>query len=441
MSLLVVGMSHRSAPVSLLERATIPAGELPAALATLMAGPALSEAMALSTCNRVELYAEVDRFHPGVNELSELLAKRSGTDVAGLGGHLYVHYEDAAVAHLFTVAAGLDSMVVGEAQILGQLRTAYAAAGAAGTAGRRMHEVIQRALRVGKRVHSQTGIDAAGASLVTVGLAEAGRRFGELGGRSALVCGAGSMAALAVATLRRAGVVDVTVTNRTPERAERLASTVGGCTVGFDMLEDALSTVDIMVSTTGAVGVVISADTIERAMKVREGRPLFVLDLALPRDVDPRADDIEGVTLVDLEALGGVLTCAEVGAEVGAGVEAARALVAEDVAGFLAEQRSVEVAPTVTALRSRAATLVDTELARLSGRLPGLDATVRAEVESTVRRVVAALLHTPTVRVKELAGAPGGNTYARALRELFELDPSTPEVVARATVTVEGPAR
>jgi len=432
MSFLVVGLSYRTASVDLLERASIAVAEIPAVLADLMGSQHVAEAMALSTCNRVELYAEVDKFHGGVNDLSDTLAARAGTDVVALGSHLYVHYEDAAVQHLFTVAAGLDSMVLGETQILGQLRTAYASAQAAGSAGRALHELTQQALRVGKRAHSATGIDAAGASLVSAGLAEAKRLVGGLAGRSALVCGAGSMAALAVATLGRAGVSDIVVANRTPERARLLAATVGGRSIALDDVEAVLATVDIVVSSTGATGVVVPVDVVERAVRLRGGRPLFFLDLALPRDVAPLAGAIDGVTIVDLDALSAVLAGAEVQAE----VEAARMIVAEEVVNFLAAQRSGEVVPTVTALRSRAAALVDAELARLAGRLPDLDVTIRTEVEATVRRVVASLLHTPTVRVKELATTPGGDTYAQALRELFELDPAATEVVARAALPI-----
>jgi len=444
-SLLVVGLSHRTATVDLLERASIAVTQIPAVLTDLMGSPHVAEAMVLSTCNRVELYAEVDKFHGGVNDLSDSLAARTGIDVATLGAHLYVHYADAAVQHLFAVAAGLDSMVLGETQIIGQLRTAYAAAQATGTAGRAMHDLTQQALRVGKRAHSATGsatgsvtgLAAAGASLVTAGLAEAERRCGRLAGRSTLVCGAGSMAALAVATLRRAGVDDIFIANRTPERARLLAAGAAGRSISLGDLEPVLSTVDIVVSCTGATGVVVPVEVVERAVKLREGRPLFVLDLALPRDVDPLAGAIDGVTVVDLDALSVALADTEVHSE----VEAARMIVAEEVVNFLAAQRSGEVAPTVTALRSRATALVDAELARLAGRLPELDAVTRAEVESTVRRVVATLLHTPTVRVKELATAPGGDTYAQALRELFELDPAATEAVARVALPVPTVAR
>ncbi|MEP6696262.1 MAG: glutamyl-tRNA reductase [Pseudonocardiales bacterium] len=433
MSLLVVGLSYRSAPVPLLESTAVAAADLPEVLGALLAGPDVSEAMVLSTCNRVELYAEVGKFHSGVKHLSDLLAARAGADLSTLGGHLYVHYGDAAVQHLFTVAAGLDSMAVGEAQILGQLRNTYAAAQQAGTAGRELHELSQSALRVGKRVHTETGIDPAGTSLVAVGLAEAGRLSGGLAGRTVLVCGAGATAGLVATMLQRAGVGDLVVANRTPERGAALAGTVQGRSVSLDAVEDILAGVDIVVSATAAAGVVIPADVVERAMKVREGAPLLALDLALPRDIDPQAADCDGVTLIDLEHLRRILATGGGTAD----VERAVAIVAAELGAFLATRRSLAVAPTVTALRSRAAAVVDAELTRLAGRLPELDAAARVEVELTVRRVVATLLHAPTVRVKELATTPGGETYAHALRELFELDPAATAAVTQALMTVE----
>ncbi|MGB9377821.1 MAG: glutamyl-tRNA reductase, partial [Mycobacteriales bacterium] len=249
---------------------------------------------------------------------------------------------------------------------------------------------------------------------------------------SALVCGAGSMARLAVSTLHRAGIVSIVIANRSPEAARQLAATVSGRSAGLDDLATELAGVDIVVSATAAGATVVPASAIEKAMSGRSGRPLFVLDLAMPRDVDPLSGAVDGVTVVDLETLSAALADPGMRAE----IEAARTIVAAEVVKFLAAQRSGDVAPTVTALRSRAAALVDAELARLASRLPDLDPATRAELEATVRRVVATLLHTPTVRVKELATAPGGDTYAQALRELFELDPAATEAVARAALPV-----
>ena len=430
-----MGVSHRTAPVALLEKVSLGLRDT-AQVAEQLRAPSgaepvpVAEAVVLTTCNRVEVYADTEGFHAGVDAVSDLLARASGVPLAELSEHLYVHWEGQAVAHLFQVACGLDSMVVGESQILGQLRRAYGASGSG--AGRVLHELFQKALRVGKRAHSETGIDEAGRSLVSVGLERAVAAVGPLEGRDVLVVGAGSMGALAGSTLRRAGVARITVANRTAENARRLATSLEGTGIGLDALEDALRTADVVVSSTGARGTVVPLDVVRRAVAARDGRPIAFLDLALPRDVDPAVRELSGVTLVDLETLQRVLDSTAVGAD----VAAARAIVHEEVGAFLAWQRASRVAPTVAALRSRAREVVESELLRLDARLPGLDERARAEVAGAVHRVVSTLLHTPTVRVKELAEAPAAASYAEALRELFGLDRAAPAAVAVAPVAV-----
>ena len=439
MSLLVVGLSHRTAPVSLLERAVVGPDQLAGVLHELLRTDHISEVMVLSSCNRVEVYAEVDRFHGGLQDISTVLANRVGLDVPSLGEHLYVHYEDAAVLHLFSVAAGLDSMVVGESQILGQLRTAYTAAAELDAVSRELHEVCQHALRAGKRVHAETGIDRAGASVVSVGLHEAARVLGPLAGRRALVVGAGSMGALSASTLVRAGIAELVVANRSPERARRLVAsltTPDGPIVRAVTLDDVpaeLVRADVVVGCTGSIGAVLPAAVVEAALPARAGRPLVLLDLALPRDFDGAAGALTGVHYLDLEAL------AEPAVRLGAhdDVDQARLIVDQEVAGRLGARRAGAVTPTVTALRARAAEVVDAELARLDARLPGLDSTTRAEVARSVHRVVQTLLHAPTVRVKELAERPGGDAYADVLRELFDLDPAATAAVAAVTRPAE----
>jgi glutamyl-tRNA reductase len=432
MSVLVVGISHRSAPVSLLERVTVGVGDDMALQQLRTTGP-VGEAVVLATCNRVEVYADTEGFHSGVDAVSDLLSRLSGVPLEELSRHLYVHWEAQAVLHLFTVAAGLDSMVVGESQILGQLRRAYATARGDDTAGRVLHELFQRALRAGKRAHAETGIDEAGRSLVTVGLEHAAAAVGQVSGCEALVVGAGSMAALTGSTLRRQGASRVVVANRTLEHGRRLATSLDGEAIALDDIEDALARADIVVSCTGATGLVLDASTVERGMKRREGRPIALLDLALPRDIEESVRQLPGVTLIDLAALQAVLDSSETGIE----VDAARAIVTEEVGTFLAWQMAGRVAPTVIALRSRAEEVVAAELDRLTSRLPDIDERSRAELEATVRRVVEKLLHTPTVRVKELTEAPEGLSYAEALRELFGLDRAAPAAVATAPLALE----
>jgi glutamyl-tRNA reductase len=480
-SLLAVGVSHQTAPVALLEQFAMGADETVKALHELVGSDHVSEAIVLATCNRVEVFAEVDRFHGGVTDVSRVLARQAGATVEELSPYVTVHYEDQAVAHLFTVAAGLDSMVVGETQVLGQLRNAYALAREQGTVGRAMHPVAQRALRVGKRVHSETGIDKAGASLVSVSLDRAEERIGSLAGRPVLVVGAGSMGALAATTLARRGAT-VSVSSRTPAHAERLAASVEGRAAELADLPAEVAAADVLVTCTGARGLVVGTEVVADAMATRPDRPLVVIDLALPRDVDPGVAALPGVHVVDLALLqgergtallqgergtallqgergtallpgergtsllpgergtallpgergtGGRSTASPVAAD---DVAAAHVLIEAETALLRAERQAAAVAPTVSALRSQAAEVVDAELLRLSTRVPDLDARARAEVARTVRRVVDKLLHEPTVRVKELASAPGGVDYADALRALFGLGIDAEVLPARTSL-------
>jgi glutamyl-tRNA reductase len=416
-SILVVGLSHRSAPVALLERTAMTGDRLVKLLHDVYGSANVGGAVVVSTCNRIEVYADVEKFHAGVSAISELLSRHSGVPLDELSRHLYVHYEERAVQHVFSVACGLDSMVVGEGQIAGQLRTALKLAQKYGTVDRSLNEAIQQALRVGKRARNETGIDRAGASLVSVGLS----RAGSLEGRRALVVGAGSMSSLAAATLAREGIGEIVIANRTYERGVRLAEATEAPARAIRLadLGEALAEADIVVSCTGATGLVITPDMIKS--------PVFLLDLALPHDIDRAVRDLPGVTLVGLDDLS---TADDAPAE--ADTDAVRRIVAEEVKAFQLSLIAATVAPTVVALRSKAADVVDAELGRLGGRLPELDDKARAEIAQTVRRVVDKLLHAPTVRVKELAASPGGDTYADALRELFDLDPKAPEAVIRA---------
>jgi glutamyl-tRNA reductase len=445
MSLLVVGLSHRSAPVSVLERAALTEDARAALVRGALAAEPAAEAVVLATCNRIELYADVDRFHAGVAELSTLLARHSGVGLDELVPYLYVHYEDRAVHHLFSVACGLDSMVVGEGQILGQIKDTLQLGQELHSVGRMLNDLFQRALRVGKRAHSETGIDRAGQSLVTFGLDQLAKAIGGTGfadwgsGKRALVVGAGSMSALAATTLARAGVRDIAVANRTHERAERLAkATTGGRPVRMDELLAELPHLDIVISCTGATGLVIDGETVARALPTRiAATPIGLLDLAMPRDIDPVLHKTEGAHLVDLETIGQAVADAPLAAD----VDQVRKIVSAEVAAFGAAQRAAHITPTVIALRSMAADLVAAELARLDGRLPDLDDKARAEVTQTVRRVVDKLLHAPTVRVKQLAGEPGGAGYADALRELFDLDQQMVAAVSRADSLVDDESR
>ena len=452
MSVLVVGLSHKSAPVTTLERAAIGGDTLGKLLRDVAHLPDIAETFVISTCNRVEVYAEVGRFHGGVNGVCELLAQYSGIPAGELTGSLYVHYEDRAVQHLLAVASGLDSMVVGEDQILGQVRTALRVAGDHGTLGRSLRDLGRLALRTGKRARAETGIDRLGISLVSVGIELAVSMLGAdpsagvssgtvspispngpsfLSGRHVLVVGAGAMSGLAVATAARSGAARVVVANRTRPRAERLAAGVGGGVADFADLPQAIAEADLVISCTGAGGLVITESKVRAALAKRAAdRPLVLLDLAMPRDVDAAAATLPGVSVIGLDELRGSGEDA-VGADE---IAAVRAIVEEEFAAYGSAVRAAQVTPTVVALRAKAATVVDAELVRLAGRLSehGVSGHALEEIAQTVRRVVDKLLHAPTVRVKELASSPGGEEYAAALRVLFDLDPRAVEAVTRA---------
>lgn len=446
MSVLVVGLSHKSAPVAVLERAAVSGDTVTKLLRDVVQAEPVAEAFVVSTCNRVEVYADVDRFHAGVTAICELLARHCGVPSHELTQYLYVHYEDRAVSHLLAVAAGLDSMVVGEDQILGQVRSAVKLAAEHGTAGRVLGELGRLALRTGKRARAETAIGRAGLSLLSAAVELAAASLGPLrpgadplAGRDVLVVGAGSMSGLATATAARSGAASITVANRTRKHAERLAASVSTVTTTVTGLADlpaAIAAADVVISCTGATGQVITGDMVSATLAAREpGGALVIMDLAMPRDVEPAVADLPGVVLIGMDQLS-----EHAGAVRDDDVAAVRTILEAELAAYQSAMDAARVAPTVVALRAKAAGVVDAELARLAGRLSADDLSGHAldEIAQTVRRVVDKLLHAPTVRVKELAGSPGGEEYAAALRVLFDLDPRAVEAVTRAAPEQEG---
>jgi glutamyl-tRNA reductase len=414
MNLLVVGASFRTAPVETLERLAIPAEEVPLFARRLLAGRYVTEAIVMSTCNRIEVYAAVSGFHGGLSDIAAELAAQAGTSIEDISGHLYVRHESQAVQHAFSVAAGMDSLVVGEAQILGQLRDAYQVAREAGTVSRLLHELMQQALRVGKRVHAEANVDEAAPSVVSAALdVGAQARPGGLAGADVLVVGAGAMGGLALSALRRRDAGRLVIANRDAAKAQRLAEAYQAEPLSISELDEVIPSVDVIVSATGSVGPVIHA-----AMLSGRRQRLLICDLAVPRDVAGDVAALPGVTVVDIETL----TRNGQSAAGAAFLAAAERILAEEIEAFAGVARAAQVAPTVAALRTRAGEVVDAELSRLRRRTPELSDDQRAEVAHTVHRVVRQLLHQPTVRVRQLASEPGGESYAEALRELFALD-------------------
>jgi glutamyl-tRNA reductase len=458
MSILVVGLSHKSAPVATLEQAVLTGDARLKLLRDVLHADDVAGSVVVSTCNRVEIYADVAKFHSAVAAVCELLARHSGVPLGELTPHLYVHYEDRAVQHLLAVTCGLDSMVVGESQILGQVRQSLTLAREQSTVDRALSELGALALRTGKRAHAETEIDRAGANLLSVGLAAAAARLDgpaesgpalaragsdesgpALAGRSVLVVGAGSMSSLAVAVAARAGAAAIAVANRTHMHAKRLAATVSGKPADLTDLPGLVAEADLVISCTGAPGSVITADMVRQALARRDpaAGTLVLLDLALPRDVEAGTAQLPGVAVIDLETL-------DVGEDGGqelardGDIAAVRSIVAEEFAAYLSAGRAATVAPTVVALREKAAQVVDAELARLTARLDGLDPRTSQEIARSMRRITDKLLHAPTVRVKELAGVPGAESYEAALRVLFDLDPDAVRAVVRADAGLAG---
>ncbi|WP_372733753.1 glutamyl-tRNA reductase [Nocardioides sp.] len=425
MSVLVVGISHNTAPVALLEQIAPRESTVPKLVAQALGFEHVTEVAVISTCNRVEIYAEVDRFHGSVEELSRLLVERVGGPTAAMLPHLYVHYDDGAISHLFQVAAGLDSMAIGEGQILGQTRDALRQGQELGSVGSALNVLFQQALRVGKRARAETDIDRVAPTLVGAALERCAEHTGPLDQARVLILGAGSMAGLATATVTRGGATRVTVANRSIERASRLAAEYDAEATTLSDLPAALAQADLVLACAGATGVLVTREMVEAARA--DGRPMTFLDLAVPHDVDHAVGEIPGVVRIDLADLADELHASPAGRE----VEEVRRIVTQEVSAFLSARRQASVTPTVVALRTMATSVVEAEMARLAGRLPELDDASREEILQAVRRVADKLLHEPTVRVRELANEAGAVSYAAALAELFALDPEAVDAVTR----------
>ena len=426
MSVLVVGMSHQSAPVALLEKLSMDETVQNDTCRAMVSAGSLTEAMIISTCNRLEVYTVTSSFHTGVQDVVRNLAEVSGVEEEKLRSYLYVRYADAAAEHLMMVASGLDSMVVGEQQIIGQVRAAYQFASEQGTVGPRIHALAQSALRTGKRVHSETEIDEAGSSMVSFAFDQALSRMGreDLAGKRVLILGAGAMASLAATHAGRLGA-HLIIANRTIARAERVAQHAHEAGVYADVIDfseraQALRDVDVAISATGAQGFTITAADVERYHVA--DRELMLVDLSLPRDIDDAVAEAEGVDLINIERLNNSLQAADTDLAAGTSPHAqARRIVSEELESYASEQRVRDVVPAVSALRKRAANLVQCEVARMEQKHPELDERQMGDINRALKRVADKLLHEPTVRAKQLAANSGTVSHETALQELFGL--------------------
>jgi glutamyl-tRNA reductase len=418
-SVIVVGLNHRTAPVELLERVSVPPAGLVKALHALRVREHLAEIVLLSTCNRTEVYARTTLFHPAVQDVRDFLAAHASVDADDLGQHLYTYHDDAAVAHLFGVAAGVDSMIVGEGEILGQVREAWRAAEREGTAGQLLSRVFRQAVEVGKRSRTETDIGRHAVSVSSAAVALAADRLGSLEKRRVLVLGAGEVGEGMAVALAGAGADEIVVANRTASRARELARRVKGRPISLGEVADELVRADVLLTSTGASDIVIERSDIETVMQRRDGRAFLIVDVALPRDVDPGVKQVFGVMLLDMDDLKAFAlhSLEQRQLEVGR----VRTILAEELERFRAERSAREVAPVVTALRGRAEEIRQAELERFRSRLADLDPATRKAVEALTAGIVNKLLHDPTVRVKDAAGTPRGELFTDALTELFSL--------------------
>ncbi len=422
-SVVVVGLDQERTPLGLLERVAFSEELLAKALAQLRDRLPLSEVVVLSTCLRTEIYAVVDRFHQGVELLHEFLADRAGLSVEELSGHLDVLFDDAVAVHIFEVASGLCSAVVGETEVLGQVRRALEVAEAERAAGPVLSGLFRRAVQTGRKVRSGTGISRGATSLAHVALSLAAEHLGDLSGRKVVVVGAGDMGESLVTALdTRHDPSTVVVVNRSRHRARELSEAVGGRAAGLDELATAVQGADAVLVSTGADTVVVDRDLLAPigASRAEEGRPpVVVVDLAVPRNVEPSVKGLAGIALFDMDDL--TAHAGRALEERRGELSAARAIVAREVERYRADERARGAAPVVAALRARVDELRRAELSRRRARRGDLDSAQWDEVEAVVRDVLAKLLHQPTVALKEAAGTPRGERLVEALRALFDL--------------------
>ena len=426
MSVVVVGLSHRTVPLDLLERMAVPAERLPKALGDLASRPFVTEVVLLSTCHRTEAYVVAERFHGAVQDVRHFLSELAFMPPETFTDHLYTYYDEAAAAHLFSVAAGLESVVLGESQILGQVRDAWDVARAEGAAGTQLGTLFRHALEVGKRARAETGIGRGVTSLSQAAVSMTVDRLGTLEDRRILVVGAGKMGERMVVDLAATHrPAEVLIANRTWERAVSLAARIGGGAVPMDGLASALAEVDVVFTSTAGADEVVDHDLATAVAGRREGRPLLLVDLGMPRNVDPSVRDVAGMNVLDLADLRGFV---QVGLDQRRKeVIPVRAIVAHEVGRYVEATTAREMAPTVAALHERGEEVRLGELERFRARLSGLDARQQAAVEGLTRGIVAKLLHDPTVRMKDAAGSARGERLSAALRELFGIgEPGEP---------------
>ena len=418
-SIVVFGVNHRTGPLSLLERVTIADDAIAKTVHGLMARPNIREVVVLSTCNRTEVYAVAEKFHGAYGDLRDFFCDLGGFSPEELTPHVYSQHDDAAISHLFEVAAGLDSAVVGESEILGQVRSAWERSQHEGGSLSTLNLLFRHAIETGKRARTETSIGRHTASVSQAAVDMARENLGTVEGLTVLVVGAGDMGEGVTIAMADAGISQVLVTNRTIAKAQALADRVSGSVTEFYRLAETLTQADVVVTCTGAGTTVIDVEMVSKAMQQRASRPLFIVDIAVPRDVDSDVATIDGVTLLDLDNLrdwaarGQALRAAE--------AQAVRNIVAEELERFTLELTARQAAPLVALLHARAEVVRLAEIDRLQKKLSSLSDEQQQAVDALTKGIVAKLLHDMSVRLKDDAGTPRGERNSAAVRDLFDL--------------------
>jgi glutamyl-tRNA reductase len=432
-SVVLAGLNYRSVPLRVLEQVAVSTEQLPKALHDLSARDYLTEVVVVSTCMRTEVYAVASRYHGGIHEIRKFLSAWSGLPLEDVSEQVYEFHEDVAAHHLFRVASGLDSAVLGETEVLGQVRDAWTTAQVERSCGPVLSSLFRRAVETGKRVRSETAIARGTTSLSQAALAMATERLGSLAARTTLVIGAGEMGeAMAVslgASLAETATDDtiagddtrgaLLVANRTSARADSLATRTGGTAAAWEDLPSAVAQADLLLASTAAADVVLDAGALAASLPDRAGRPLLIVDLGVPRNVDSAVGELDGVTLLDIDDLRAFVDRSMEGRR--AELPAAEAIVAKELERHVAIAAEREVTPLVVALRERGEAIRLAELRRFGPRFADLDDRQRRAVEALSRGIVAKLLHEPTVGIKSQAGSVEGDQLAAALKQLFEL--------------------
>lgn len=425
MNIIVVGLSHKTAPVEIRERVAFPPTAMEKPLQELLALPAVIEGVIVSTCNRVELYATSRDAEAGTVQLKRFLAGYHGIPAEELESHLYDYQGEEAIRHVFRVASSLDSMVIGEPQILGQIKTAYGYATEFKTAGLILNRFLHKAFSVAKRVRTETDIASNAVSVSFAAVELARKIFGTLDNKTVLIIGAGEMCELAARHFVNNGVSQVMVTNRTFERAEKLAVEFNGRPIPFDDFPDHLPQVDIILTSTGAPNFILGHKKMEEVIRRRKNKPMFFIDIAVPRDIDPKVNDIDNVYLYDVDDLQGVVQANL--KERHKEAKKAESIIDQEIGQFHRWLSSLEVVPTIVSLRNRLEAIRRGELEKTFGNLKDLDKKERKAIEALTSAIINKVLHQPITVLKQSQNDASGDSYVDAVRALFDLEPPNPD--------------